>query len=124
MNHSLPSVIHTGEKMSAFSEHWSPRVIAELNDYQIKLAKLKGEFVWHEHEHTDEMFYVLDGSMVIDFPDGSVSLESGDLLVVPKGVQHRPKANEECTVMLIEPGGVINTGEAGGELTAEPDVWI
>lgn len=121
---ALPEVIHLGEKLSMFDQHWSPRVVAELNDYQFKLAKLEGEFVWHQHDETDEAFLVLEGSLAIDFEDGSVDLAAGDLLVVPRGVRHRPRAARECHVLLLEPRGVVNTGDAGGELTAEPDQWI
>ena len=119
-----PGVIHLANKLGQFNEHWSPRVVAELNDYQFKLAKLEGEFVWHQHDDTDEAFLVLAGAMSIDFEDGSVDLLAGDLLVVPKGVRHRPRAADECHVLLLEPRGVVNTGDAGGELTAGPDQWI
>ena len=121
---AIPKVIHLRSKLSQFDEHWSPRVVAELNDYQFKLAKLEGEFVWHQHDDTDEAFLVLDGALAIDFEDGSVDLSAGDLLVVPKGVRHRPRAERECHVLLLEPRGVVNTGDAGGDLTAEPDQWI
>ena len=121
---AIPEVIHLADKLARFDQHWSPRVVAELNDYQFKLAKLEGEFVWHQHDDTDEAFLVLDGALVIDFEDGSVDLAAGDLLVVPRGVRHRPRAERECHVLLLEPRGVVNTGDAGGELTAEPDQWI
>ena len=116
--------INLAEKLSKFSDHWSPKVIAELNDYQFKIVKILGEFVWHDHEDTDEVFYVLDGQMTIEFEDKTVSLAAGEMIVVPKGVRHRPAADEECHVLLIEPRGVVNTGEAGGELTAQNHVWI
>ena len=112
------------EKFAAFNEQWSPRVIAEMNDYQFKLARLEGEFVWHDHPDTDEAFLVIDGEMVIEFRDGKVALAAGEMFVVPKGVEHRPVAENECQVLLIEPRGVVNTGQAGGELTADNDVWI
>jgi mannose-6-phosphate isomerase-like protein (cupin superfamily) len=111
-------------KFTAFDEQWSPRVIAEMNDYQFKLARLEGEFVWHDHPDTDEAFLVIDGEMVIEFRDGKVTLAAGEMFVVPKGVEHRPVAEKECQVLLIEPRGVVNTGSAGGELTADNDVWI
>lgn len=117
-------VVNLGEKLALFSEHWSPRVVAEMNDYQFKLAKLKGEFVWHSHEETDETFLVLNGSMRIEMRDGVVELREGDLYVVGKGIEHRPVADEECSVLLIEPKGVVNTGDAGGDLTAKNDIWI
>lgn len=116
--------MNLGEKLALFSEHWSPRVVAEMNDYQFKLAKLKGEFVWHSHEETDETFLVLNGSMRIEMRDGVVELREGDLYVVGKGIEHRPVADEECSVLLIEPKGVVNTGDAGGDLTAKNDIWI
>ena len=109
---------------SLFTKHWSPKVIAELNDYQIKLVKIQGEFVWHAHADTDELFLVLDGEMKIAFEDRVVSLSKGQLLIVPKGVQHKPLAEKECQVLLIEPRGVINTGEVVGSQTAPLDDWI
>lgn len=112
------------EKFALFAEHWSPRVIAEMNDYQFKLAKFEGSFVWHDHSDTDEVFIVVEGEMGIEFRDKTVRLTQGQMLVVPRGVEHRPFAERECKVMLIEPRGVINTGEAGGNYTAPNDVWI
>lgn len=112
------------EKFALFAEHWSPRVIAEMNDYQFKLAKFEGSFVWHDHSETDEVFIVVEGEMGIEFRDKTVRLTQGQMLVVPRGVEHRPFAERECKVMLIEPRGVINTGEAGGNYTAPNDVWI
>jgi len=116
--------IHLAEKLALLRERWSPRVVAELNDYQFKIAKLQGEFVWHRHPETDEAFLVLEGRLVIELRDGRVELSTGDLYVVPKGVEHRPVAAEECGVLLIEPRGVVNTGDAGGGRTAPNDVWI
>lgn len=116
--------IRFADKFSRFSEHWSPRVIAEMNDYQFKLVKIQGEFVWHDHADTDEVFIVLEGEMTIDFRDGRVELSAGEMFVVPKGVEHRPAAAAECRVLLIEPRGVVNTGDAGGNLTADNDVWV
>ena len=116
--------INLADKLGRFAEHWSPRVIAEMNDYQFKLVKLEGEFVWHSHADTDEVFLVVDGAMSIEFRDGKVDLHTGEMFVVPKGVEHKPSAQAECRVMLIEPRGVVNTGEAGGELTASNDVWV
>jgi len=107
-----------------FSNYWSPRVIAEMNDYHFKLAKIKGEFVWHEHKDTDEVFIVIEGSMSIEFENGRVNLSEGEMFVVPKGVEHKPFADNECKIMLVEPKGVINTGESGGEMTAPNDVWV
>ena len=112
------------DKLALFSEHWSPKVIAEMNDYQFKLAKIKGEFVWHNHPDTDETFVVLDGTLTILFRDGSVNLSAGEMYVVPKGLEHKPVADEECHILLIEPRGIINTGEAESDLTAQNDIWI
>jgi mannose-6-phosphate isomerase-like protein (cupin superfamily) len=116
--------INLKEKLSKFSDHWSPRVIAEMNDYQFKLVKAQGDFVWHDHPDTDEVFIILEGEFDIEFPDGRVSLGPGEMFVVPKGVEHRPVAKSECTMMIIEPKGVINTGEAESDLTADNDVWV
>lgn len=116
--------INLRDKLARFSEHWSPRVVAEMNDYQFKLAKLQGEFVWHSHVDTDEVFIVLDGSMTLEFRDKAVPLTAGEMYVVPKGVEHRPVAPQECCVMLVEPRGVVNTGDAGGAYTAPNDVWV
>lgn len=112
------------EKLDKFTDHWAPRVIAVMNDYQFKLAKIQGEFVWHSHTETDEAFVVLEGDMVIEFRDGRVELAAGEMYVVPKGVEHKPAARQECKILLIEPRGVTNTGEAGGALTAGLDVWV
>ncbi len=116
--------INLANKFSLFSEHWSPKVIAEMNDYQFKLAKVKGEFIWHDHPDTDEVFIVIEGNLSILFRDGEVKLKAGEMFVVPKGVEHKPFAERECQIMLIEPRGVVNTGDASGELTADNDVWI
>ena len=105
------AVVDITEKLSLFSEHWSPKVVARLNDYEIKLVKLKGEFVWHTHEDTDELFLVVEGSLTIQLRDGDVTLGPGQLYVVPRGVEHCPIADGEVSVMLIEPEGVVNTGE-------------
>ena len=116
--------INIQEKLAKFSDHWSPRVIAEMNDYQFKLVKIQGDFVWHNHADTDEVFIVLEGSMSIEFEDETVELSEGEMYVVPRGVNHKPYAEEECKVMLVEPRGVVNTGEAEGDLTASNDVWV
>lgn len=113
--------IDLAEKFGLFSAHWSPKVIARLNDYEIKLVKVKGEFVWHTHEDTDELFLVIDGELTIQLRDGDVTLGPGQLFVVPRGVEHCPIADGEVRAMLIEPAGVVNTGDAGGPLTATPD---
>jgi mannose-6-phosphate isomerase-like protein (cupin superfamily) len=116
--------INLADKFRKFSERWSPRVIAEMNDYQFKLAEIQGEFIWHSHANTDEVFIVLEGTMTIEFRDGRVELKSGELFVVPRGVKHKPTAFEKCRIMLVEPRGVVNTGDAGGELTAKNDAWV
>ena len=116
--------INFQNKRELYSEHWSPKVIAEMNDYQFKLVKIKGEFTWHNHADTDETFIVLEGSMGIEFRDQTVQLSEGEMIVVPRGREHKPFADKECQVLLVEPKGVINTGETGGELTADNDVWI
>ncbi|MCH2437355.1 MAG: cupin domain-containing protein [Candidatus Thalassarchaeum sp.] len=116
--------INLEDKLSKFSEHWSPKVIAEMNDYQFKLVKIEGEFVWHDHPDTDEVFIVIEGTMQIEFEDRTIELNEGEMLVVPKGVRHKPYAEEECKVMLVEPRGVVNTGDAEGDLTAPNDDWI
>jgi mannose-6-phosphate isomerase-like protein (cupin superfamily) len=118
------SPINLAEKLSKLSEHWSPRVIAEMNDYQFKLVKVQGEFVWHTHEATDETFIVLHGELEIAFRDGKVILRAGEMYVVPKGREHITRAARECHVLVVEPRGVVNTGDAGGTLTARNDVWV
>lgn len=116
--------INLKDKLSKITERWSPRIVAQMNDYQFKLAKLQGEFVWHSHPETDEVFIVLEGHMGIDFRDGAVTLREGEMIVVPKGVEHKPYADEECHCLLIEPAGTLNTGDAGGERTVEDLEWI
>ena len=116
--------INLARKLSTLEEHWSPRVVAEMNDYQFKLVKIRGEFVWHTHDDTDEVFLVLEGAMEIGFRDRDVTLRAGELFVVPKGVEHITRATDECHALIVEPRGVVNTGAAGGPLTAQNDLWI
>ena len=116
--------VDIAERLSLFSEHWSPKVVARLNDYEVKLVKVKGEFVWHRHEDTDELFLVVEGRLTIQLRDGDVTLGPGQLFVVPRGVEHRPVAEGEVCAMLIEPTGVVNTGDAGGDLTAAHDTSL
>jgi len=116
--------INIQEKFYKFSSHWFPKIIAQVNDYHIKLAKVQGEFVWHSHPETDEMFLVIEGDLDIHFRDGKVTLHTGELYVVPKGVEHKPVAAQECQIMLIEPIGTVNTGDAVDEKTASTGVWI
>ena len=111
-------------KFENFSDLWAPKVIAEMNDYQFKLVKIEGDFVSHRHAHTDEVFIVLEGKMNIEFDNETVEINTGEMIVVPKGEKHKPFAQEECKIMLVEPTGVVNTGDAGGELTAPDNQWI
>jgi len=112
------------EKFAKFSEVFQPKVIARMNDYEFKLARAKGDFVWHSHADTDEVFLIIEGELTIDFRDGSVKLRAGEIFVVPRGKEHKPFAERECKLMLIEPAGTVNTGETGGKLTAPNDAWI
>ena len=112
------------QKFSKFSEHWAPKIIAKMNDTHFKVVKVQGEFVWHDHPETDEVFVVLKGQLEIQFRDGQIILNEGEMYVVPKGVEHKPCAEEECHILLIEPAGLVNTGDAQSELTAPNDVWI
>jgi len=116
--------INFADKLVLFSDHWSPKIVAEMNDYQFKLVKVQGDFVWHDHPDTDETFIILEGTLRIDFRDGAVTIGPGEMYVVPKGVEHKPYAENEVKMLLIEPRGVINTGDAGGEKTAPDDAWI
>ena len=118
------NAINFQQKFGLFAERWTPKVVAEMNDYQFKLVKLAGDFIWHDHQDTDETFMVIEGNLRIDFRDGSVQVQSGEMLVVPRGVEHKPYAETEVKLLLIEPRGVVNTGHVGGERTAVNDVWI
>lgn len=129
-NHAAPATRGQGTaidligKIGQIDGHWQPRVVAEMNDYQFKVVKLKGDFIWHTHADTDETFIVLDGELRIDFRDGAIVLRAGQMAVVPKGIEHKPFAAEEVKLLLIEPRGVRNTGEEGGERTVQNDQWI
>ncbi len=116
--------INFKEKLSLISDHWSPKIIAQMNDYHFKLVKVQGDFVWHSHPETDEVFVVLKGELIIDMRDGQVHLREGEMVVVPRGVEHKPRAKEECHLLLVEPAGTINTGDNPGELTAAAGEWI
>lgn len=117
--------INFNKKFSLFSDQWTPKVVAEMNDYQLKLVKVEGDFIWHEHQDTDETFIVLDGILRIDFRDGSVTLKTGEMFVIPKGVEHKPYAESEVKMLLIEPRGVANTGDGtASDRTATHDAWI
>ncbi|MBD9430964.1 cupin domain-containing protein [Achromobacter sp. ACM03] len=116
--------INFADKLALISEHWMPKVVAEMNDYQFKLVKIQGEFVWHSHADTDETFIVIEGRLRIQLRDGHIDLGPGEMAVVPKGVEHKSCAPEEVKMLLIEPRGVRNTGDQGGERSAPNDVWI
>ncbi len=116
--------INFKNKFQKFSEHWTPKVIAEMNDYQFKLVKVKGEFIPHKHDETDEVFIVIEGILNIEFSDKTIQLDSGEMIVVPKGITHKPFSKKECKILLVEPKNTINTGDAGGELTSPNNQWI
>jgi mannose-6-phosphate isomerase-like protein (cupin superfamily) len=116
--------INLARKLALIEQQWQPKVVAEMNDYQFKLVRLQGDFVWHQHQHTDEAFLVLEGVLRIDFRDGAVALGPGEMFVVPRGAEHKPYAEHEVKLLLIEPRGVRNTGDEGGERTAPNDVWV
>ncbi|ROM71470.1 cupin [Pseudomonas brassicacearum] len=118
------SPINFAQKYALFQEQWTPKVVAEMNDYQFKIARLEGDFVWHSHADTDETFIVLEGELRIDFRDGAVTIGPGEMYVVKKGIEHKPFAAREVKLLLIEPRGVINTGDETNERTAVNDVWI
>ena len=116
--------VNLQDKFAKFSEHWSPKIVAQMNDYHFKLAKVQGEFVWHDHPDTDEVFLVVKGLLEIHFRDGLVALNEGEMFVVPKGVEHMPVAEHECHILLVEPAGTVNTGDVVDKKTAASDVWI
>ena len=124
MRSEMHRPINFAEKLGLFHDHWAPRVIAEMNDYQFKLVKFQGEFVWHSHVDTDEVFVVLNGEMEIAFRDRAITVHAGEMFVVRKGEEHITRAKSECHALLIEPRSVVNTGDAGGGLTAQNDVWV
>ena len=116
--------VNLAQKLDSFSDQWAPKVVASYNGNDVCVVRVEGEFVWHRHADTDEVFIVLDGRMRIELRDGAVELGPGEMFVVPRDVEHKPSAASECHVLLVEPGGVVNTGDAGGALTAPNDVWI
>jgi mannose-6-phosphate isomerase-like protein (cupin superfamily) len=116
--------VNLQEKFAKFSEHWSPKIIAQMNDYYFKIAKVQGEFIWHDHQETDEVFLVVKGQLEIQFRDGKVTLSEGEIFVVPKGVKHKPVAEQDCHILLIEPAGTINTGDVVDEKTVTKTEWI
>ncbi|PQJ10318.1 cupin domain-containing protein [Flavipsychrobacter stenotrophus] len=111
--------ISIDEKLALFSDHWNPRIIGELNGQHVKLVKLKGEFVWHKHDEEDELFLVIAGVLQMEFRDKTVIINEGELIIVPRGVEHKPVAKNEVSVMLFEPASTINTGDVRGELTRD-----
>lgn len=117
-------VVNIQQKAALLTETWQPRIIAEMNGHHFKVAKICGDFVWHSHTETDEVFVVLRGSMTMHLRGRDVPLDEGDMYVVPRGVEHKPSAHEECRLLLVEAAGTVNTGDAGGALTAPADAWI
>ena len=120
----MSQVIRLADKLRQIDKHWTPGIVAAVNDYHVKLAKISGEFTWHSHADTDELFLVLSGTMQILLRDDAVTLEQGDLYVVPKGVEHKPVADEECHILLLEPAGTVNTGDTPGKLTVDQPQWL
>ena len=122
--HEPYGAINFADKFARVEAQWQQRVIAEMNDYQFKIARLEGDFIWHDHPETDETFIVVEGELRIDFRDGSVMVRAGEMFVVPKGREHKPFAEKEVKLLLIEPRGTLNTGNAGGERTVSSDIWV
>lgn len=121
----LYNAVNFNDKFNLFNELWNPKVISEMNDYQFKLVKIQGDFQWHCHRHTDETFIVLTGKIKIRFRDGEVTLNEGEMYVVPKGKEHMPCAENLAKILIIEPRGVVNTGDSNkSNLTADNDIWI
>ena len=116
--------VNLQDKFAKFSGHWSPKIIAQMNDYHFKIAKVQGEFIWHDHPDTDEVFLVVKGQLEIHFRDGVVTLNEGEMFVVSKGVEHKPVAEQECHILLIEPAGTVNTGDVVDEKTVTDTEWI
>lgn len=115
----IPQTVNLADKLARFDEYWSPKIVGELNEHHVKLAKLKGEFVWHRHEVEDELFLVLRGSLVIELRDGSRVVNEGEFCIVPRGVEHKPVATDEVHVLLVEPASTLNTGNVRNERTVE-----
>ena len=120
----MTTKINLKSKFDKFHEQWSPKIIAEMNDYQFKLVKIKNDFIWHQHEDTDEVFIVIEGKIGIEFENETIEINEGEMIVVPKGKKHRPFAKKEAKIMLIEPKGVVNTGNIESEITAPNEQWI
>jgi mannose-6-phosphate isomerase-like protein (cupin superfamily) len=117
-------IVNLTQKFNLIQNQWDPKIIAQVNDYQLKIAKIQGEFVWHSHLETDEMFLVIDGEMIIHLRDGDLKLAAGELCVIPRGVEHKPAAAAECQILMLEPAGTRNTGDAGGDRTVQEVEWI
>ena len=118
------NVVNLADKFSLITKQWDPKIIAQLNDYHFKIAKIQGEFVWHSHPETDEVFLVVDGSLTIQLRDEDLHLEPGELCIIPRDVEHKPAAEQECQILMVEPAGTLNTGDAGGERTIQETEWI
>lgn len=118
-----PKVINVKDKFSLFSEQWSPKIIGEMNDSYVKIAKLQGEFVWHHHEHEDEMFLIIQGRLTIRLRDRDLLVNEGEFVIIPRGVEHMPVAEKEVYLMMLEPKSTVNTGNVENERTVEAD-WI
>ena len=116
--------INLKSKFQKFTDQWSPKVIEEMNDYQFKLVKIENDFTWHKHDDTDETFLVIEGKMGIEFEDQTVELSEGEMIVIPKGKKHKPYADKEAKIMIIEPKGVTNTGDVTNDFTTENDQWV
>lgn len=117
-------VVNLEQKFSLIDKLWDPKIVAQLNDYHLKIAKIQGEFVWHSHPETDEVFLVVVGSLTIHLRDGQLRLEEGELCVIPRGVEHKPASDQVCQILMVEPAGTLNTGDAGGERTIADTAWI
>ena len=120
----MNKAVNFQEKLALIQEQWSPRIVGQVNDYHMKIAKIQGEFVWHSHAETDEVFIVLEGGMEIHLRDEIISMKTGEMYIVPKGVEHKPVAVKECSILMVEPAGTLNTGDAGGDHTIENPEWI
>lgn len=120
----MPEVINLNDKFSLFKEHWTPKVVAALNDIHFKVAKIEGDFIWHQHDDTDELFLVVSGEFEMQLRDRTVQVTEGEMIVIPAGVEHRPCAKTECHILLAEVAGTRNTGDVGGDLTAPEEDWI
>ena len=116
--------VNLSQKLAKISDYWSPKVIAQMNNYHFKLAKVKDEFIWHKHEETDETFFVIKGQLTILLRDQDIVINEGEMVVIPKGVEHKPLADKECQIMLIEPKETINTGNIANEMTVKNNQWI